>query len=57
MKVRTTDGMILESNNELVIEQWKKKGYSAYKEKKMSEKQKETTEDDISEKDTESEQA
>ncbi len=55
MKVKTTDGRLLESNNELVIEQWKKRGYSVYKEKKTSEKQRETTGADIPGKDTESE--
>lgn len=27
MKVKTPTGMIMESNNDLVIEQWKKHGY------------------------------
>ncbi len=41
MKIKTLDGRILESNNELVIEQWKKLGYTEHKEKKTATKTKE----------------
>lgn len=42
MKVKTSDGRILESSNELVTGQWKKQGLAEYKEKKASVKSKET---------------
>ncbi len=34
MKIINENGTILESDNKLVIEQWKKKGYKEYKPKK-----------------------
>jgi hypothetical protein len=40
MRIKTASGIVMESTNDLVIEQWKKAGYEEVTEKKSSTKKK-----------------
>jgi hypothetical protein len=44
MRIKTSNGIIMESANDLVIEQWRKAGYEEVTEKKPSTKKKDAAE-------------